>query len=66
MGIMIAKTSHYWWSLKEELVNIFSSMFSGFMRTAEVIGYTRAASELARMGYHEQAKEVMMQIRKAK
>lgn len=63
---MVTKATHYWWSLKEELVNIFSSMFSGFMRTTEVIGYSRAASELIRMGYHEQAKEVMMQIRKLK
>ena len=32
--------------------------------TVEIIGYSRAASELARLGYHKEAKECMMQIKR--
>ena len=52
-------TNYYWWSLKQELIN----MFSHLLRTAEIIGHSRAASELTRMGYHEEAKRVMMNLK---
>jgi hypothetical protein len=37
--------------------------WSGLYNTCEIIGYSRAASELARMGLHEEAKNCMMQIK---
>ena len=33
-------------------------------QTFEVIGYARAAAELSRLGYHAEAKECMMQIKR--
>lgn len=36
----------------------------GFWNFCEVAGYARAASELARLGMHEEAKNCMMQIKK--
>lgn len=32
----------------------------GIIRTQTLMGYSRAAAELARLGYHEEAKSVMM------
>lgn len=46
------------------VVNPLSGFWSGFYNTVEIIGYSRAASELARLGYYEEAKNCMMQIKK--
>ena len=37
-----------------------------FINTLEVIGYARAAGELSRQGYHEEARRCMMEIKKLK
>ena len=39
-----------------------SGLWSSFDRFTQTIGYSRAAAELARMGYHEEAKKCMMHI----
>ena len=41
-----------------------SALWSSITRTAEVVGYSRAASELARMGFHEEAKKCMLELNK--
>lgn len=41
-----------------------SGLWGSITRTAEVVGYSRAASELARMGYHEEAKKCMLELDK--
>ena len=38
--------------------------WSGLYNTCEIIGYSRAASELARQGYHTEAKACMMELKK--
>ena len=38
--------------------------WSGLYNTCEIIGYSRAASELARQGYHAEAKACMMELKK--
>jgi len=47
-------------------INYVFNPFAGFFKKLavafEIIGYSRAASELARLGYHEEAKNCMMQI----
>lgn len=43
-----------------------SSFWNGFNHVCEVAGYSRAASNLARLGYHEEAKRCMMEIKKLK
>lgn len=43
-----------------------SGFWSGFMKTTEIIGYSRAASHLASLGMHEEAKNCMMEIKKLK
>ena len=39
------------------------SIWSRIWQTFEVIGYARAASELARQGYHKEAKACMMKVK---
>mgnify|MGYP006222868359 CR=1 FL=1 len=41
-----------------------SGLWSSIDRFSRVIGYSRAATELARMGYHEQSKKCMMELKK--
>ena len=48
------------------IVNPFRGFGRGFWNFCEVLGYSRAASELSRMGMHEEAKNCMMQIKKIK
>jgi len=40
-----------------------SGLWSSLDRFTQTVGYSRAAAELARMGYHEEAKRCMLQIR---
>lgn len=48
------------------IVNPFRGFGKGFWNFCEVAGYARAASELARLGLHDEAKNCMMQIKKIK
>ncbi len=41
-----------------------SGIWSGITATCEIVGYSRAASELTRLGYHNEAKQCMMEIKK--
>ena len=45
------------------IVNPFRGFGKGFWNFCEVLGYSRAASELARMGLHKEAKSCMMQVK---
>jgi hypothetical protein len=38
--------------------------YRGLVHSQMIIGYSRAASELARQGYHEESKKVMMELTK--
>ena len=46
------------------IVNPFRGFGKGFWNFCEVAGYARAASELSRQGFHEEAKACMMQVAK--
>ena len=48
------------------IVNPFRGFSRGFWNFCEVLGYSRAASELARMGLYEESRNCMMQIKKIK
>jgi len=48
----------------DTIVNPFKGFRKGFWNFCEVAGYARAASELARLGYHHEAKQCMMEIKK--
>jgi hypothetical protein len=40
-----------------------SGLWSSIDRWSQVVGYSRAAAELARMGMHEESKRCMMEIK---
>ena len=41
-----------------------SGLWRGIERTMMIAGYSRAASELARQGFHEEAKKTMLELTK--
>ena len=41
-----------------------SGLWRGIERTMMIAGYSRAASELARQGFHEEAKRTMLELEK--
>lgn len=41
-----------------------SGLWSSLDRYTQMMGYSRAAAELARMGMHEEAKACMMEVKK--
>jgi hypothetical protein len=41
-----------------------SGLWSSLDRFTQVVGYSRAAAELARMGLHEESRKCMMEIKK--
>lgn len=50
-------------TFKNPLPKFFKSMFTKLVNTYEVAGMARAAAELSRMGYHEEAKNCMMRLK---
>ena len=44
------------------LAGFLSSIFRGLHHSMLIAGHARAASELARQGYHEAAKQVMLDL----
>ena len=46
--------------------SILKSIYRGMAHASEVAGYSRAAAELARLGYYKESKEIMMKIKELK
>lgn len=44
----------------------FKSVGSSILYALEVQGYARAAAELARQGYYEESREIMMKLKELK
>ena len=57
MGIMTTLVSNY-------VFSPLSGLWRGIERSMMIAGYSRAASELARQGYHEEAKKTMLELTK--
>lgn len=55
MGIMRTATSTY--------ISNRQSIWDRIKKTFQIIGYSRAAKELAQLGYIEEAKNCMMQVK---
>lgn len=48
------------------IANPFSQFLKSFNRFFMILGYARAASELARLGYYKEAQHLMMQASELK
>lgn len=57
MGLMTALVTNYVYSP-------LSGLWSALEHFTMVVGYSRAAAELARMGYHSESKALMMELGK--
>ena len=44
-------------------VNPISDFLKSVMKTCEMVGYSRAAAELTRQGYYDEAKSCMMALK---
>ena len=63
MGIMTTLVMNY---TVNPIWNTLRKIARGMMHSQMVMGYSRAAAELARQGYYEEAKEVMMRLTELK
>jgi len=59
MGIMTTLVMNY---TVNPIWNVLRSIGRGIIHSQMVLGYSRAAAELARQGYYEESKEVMMRL----
>lgn len=50
----------------DKIAHLTKTAFNKLIQIGESVGYARAASHLASMGYHEQAKACMMELGKLK
>ena len=50
----------------DKIANLTSVIFDKIITTFETLGTARAASQLAQMGYHEEAKYLMLEAAKKK
>lgn len=57
------ESTFYLWNLKQELSSLLSSLWLGLERFITTVGYSRAASELSRLGYHKEAKALMLELK---
>ena len=65
MGIMTAITQTTWtFTCKACIIirNLFLGALATMMAITETAGRTRAAAELTRQGYHEEAKALMLEL----
>ena len=51
-------------SVSNYVFSPLSGLWRGIERSMMIAGYSRAASELARQGYHEEAKKTMLELTK--
>jgi hypothetical protein len=59
---MAALMQYQWWALRQELSSSCSSLWSSLNRAILITSYSRAAAELARLGYTEEAKHCMVEL----
>ncbi len=67
MGIMAAITHSTWiFTCKActYIRNTLIAVWCGIMAVGEIAGRSRAAAELTRQGYHEEAKALMIEVKK--
>ena len=50
----------------DKIAELTSVIFNKIITTFETLGTARAASQLAQMGYHEEAKHLMLEVAKKK
>ena len=60
MGVMTTLVMNY---TINPIWNGLRKFYRGLVISQEIMGYSRAAAELARLGYHQEAKNCMMKAK---
>ena len=63
---MTTHLGHLAWGLKQDISYLLSSLWSSLERSMILVGHSRAAAELSRMGYYKEAQQVMSKLSKYK
>lgn len=66
IGLVLKHTYQETCEVCDKIAHFTSVVFAKLITTFEVMGTSRAASQLAQMGYHEEAKHLMLEVAKKK
>lgn len=66
IGLVLRHTYQETCEICEKIAKLTSKVFEKVITTFEVMGAARAASQLAQMGYYEEAKHLMLEVAKKK
>jgi len=66
IGLVLKHTYQETCEICEKIANLTSVVFNKIITTFEIMGAARAASQLAQMGYYEEAKHLMLEVAKKK
>ena len=66
IGLVLKHTYQETCEICDKIANFTSKVFDKIIVTFEVMGAARAASQLAQMGYYEEAKHLMLEVAKKK
>ena len=66
IGLVLKVTYNETCEVCDKIAQFTKRAFTKIIELGESIGYARAASHLASMGYHEEAKACMMELGKLK
>ena len=61
IGLVLRHTYKETCEICETVAKFFGKVFAAFNRFFTSVGYARAAAELARQGYHKEAKALMLE-----
>ena len=63
---MTTYLGHLAWGLKQDISCLLSSLWSSLEQSMILVGHSRAAAELSRMGYYKESQQVMSKLSKYK
>ena len=66
IGLVLKHTYQETCEICEKIANLTSVVFNKIITTFAIMGAARAASQLAQMGYYEEAKHLMLEVAKKK
>ena len=66
IGLVLKHTYQETCEICDKIAHLSSVIFDKIITTFEIMGASRAASQLAQMGYHEEAKHLMIEVAKKK
>jgi hypothetical protein len=66
IGLVLKHTYQETCHICDKIAHIVSKVWDGIVHHAEIVGTARAAAELTRQGYHKEAKNLMIDLKRMK